>query len=655
MRYSHSRVETFAKCPYLYKLRYLDELKTIKDVDDANNPLYIGSGIHTAIEQNVKAGIKAYFAEYPVISDLHINEAIKFEYLAPKVNELFKQDEVTFEYKLEYYDFLGFIDALVSLGNDEYAIYDFKYSNNIERYCDSPQLHIYKEYFERLNPGKRVVKLGYIFIPKVMIRQKKTESLGEFRLRLIEQLKHSEVRKIEVDFDQAKVRSYFNSINTIEGTKEFGKNESKLCDWCEFKLYCQEGLDFMILPPSSRRAVTPAARKKVWIYGAPFCGKTTLANQFPTPIMLNTDGNLNSFDAPFIEIKDVLNGRIKTLGWDVFKDAVSTLQAGNHEFKTIVVDLVEDAFEYCRRWCYSELNIEHESDNSFKAWDYVRGEFLATMKTLMTLPYNIVLISHEDTSKDITSKSGDKITSIAPNIQGKIANKLAGMVDIVARVIADDKKRTLNFKADEVVFGGGRLKLSSTKIPCSYAALESLYEEQNAGQNVIQSVEVNAAPIQPVVNIQEPNPYAGNAVSAVTVETKPAAIETQEMITTPEQFMGQFTQALQQENLKTAQETAELNQKIQEINDNIDAIAKASAEIKAQHEQGTPAAQDNAAESETSTRRARRSRSQFSELSWEPESEDELHAAQQNVERTRRTRRSRTAAPAVPQTDSVPF
>ena len=88
-----------------------------------------------------------------------------------------------------------------------------------------------------------------------------------------------------------------------------------------------------------------------------------------------------------------------------------------------------------------------KSDDSFKAWDKVRTEFLSTMKRLMNMDYeNIILISHEDRSKDITRKSGDKLTSIKPNIQDKIANKVAGMVDIVARVVADGDNRILSFK-----------------------------------------------------------------------------------------------------------------------------------------------------------------------------------------------------------------
>ena len=70
----------------------------------------------------------------------------------------------------------------------------------------------------------------------------------------------------------------------------------------------------------------------------------------------------------------------------------------------------------------------------------------------MNLDYeNIILISHEDASKDITKRGGDKITAIKPNLQEKAANKVAGMVDMVARIIADDNKRTLSFKSDEVV------------------------------------------------------------------------------------------------------------------------------------------------------------------------------------------------------------
>ena len=226
-----------------------------------------------------------------------------------------------------------------------------------------------------------------------------------------------------------------------------------------------------MLPKNEKRTVNKLSQIKIWIYGAPFSGKTTLANNFPDALMLNTDGNINSFDSPFVRIRDELDGRQTIKAWIIFKRTIEELKQGSN-YKTIVVDLVEDVYEYCRLYCYEKLGIEHESDNSFKAYDYVRNEFLNAMKSLVNLNYNIVLISHEDTSKDITKRSGDKITAIKPNITEKLANKLAGMVDLVGRVT----NRQLSFYSDEVVFGGGRIKLNKTEIPLNFNALIDIYK-----------------------------------------------------------------------------------------------------------------------------------------------------------------------------------
>jgi hypothetical protein len=200
--------------------------------------------------------------------------------------------------------------------------------------------------------------------------------------------------------------------------------------------------------------------------------------------MLNTDGNVRFVDAPFIAIKDnvVMEGHIekRTLAWQVFKDAIDELEKKQNNFQTIVVDLLEDCYESCRLYMYEKLGISHESDDSFRAWDKVRTEFLSTMRRLLNLDYDtIILISHEDATKDFTKKSGDKISTIKPNLSDKPALKIAGMVDIVGRVVVDDDKRTLNFKATDVVFGGGRLTIHEEQIPLTVDALDAVYEEAN--------------------------------------------------------------------------------------------------------------------------------------------------------------------------------
>lgn len=520
MQVSHSRIETFKQCPYKFKLRYVDELEAFPNYDPAN-PLVIGTALHTGIEQDAKTAIEEYHNHYPIVSDLNINEQIKLEAVIEMCRNIVPRG--LYETKIECPEFKGFIDLLVPIPNEEltpddrcdvcdieencghaysgnnacmskiqfYDMYDFKYSNNVKNYSESGQLHEYKFYFEKLNPTKKIRNMYFLFAPKVMIRQKKTENLDQFRLRLKAELKTKEPTLLKVDYNPEKVKEFLRSAKECKEARTFNKNPSRLCDWCEYQKYCEsnekEDLNIMNLPKNERRSVTANDHKKMWLYGAPFSGKTYLANKFPDPLMLNTDGNVKYVDAPFIPIKDkvTVEGRItkRKFAWEVFKETISELEKKQNDFKTIVVDLLEDTYEYCRLFMYDQLGISHESDDSFRAWDKVRTEFLSTIKRLMNLDYeNIILISHEDSSKDLTKKGGDKITAIKPNINDKAALKIAGMVDLVARVIADDDIRTLSFKTNEVIFGGGRLKLDVGEIMCSYNELCEVYENSNAGK-----------------------------------------------------------------------------------------------------------------------------------------------------------------------------
>lgn len=470
-------------------MRYIDELKTLPNYE-ANNALIIGTALHTGIEQDVKTAIDWYYSQFPIITDLHIEEAIKLEAIIPKCKEVLPSG--IYEQKIEYNNFIGFMDLLVPVGENIFDLYDFKYSNNVESYLKSGQLHEYKYFFEKTT-GNYIRNMFFLFAPKIAIRMKKTETQEQFRMRLKNELKTAEPKLVEVKFDPYKVSSFIADVSEIETCKVFEKTESRLCEFCEYKEYCQKGVDAMILPKNERRKNENATFKKIWIYGLPFSGKTYLANKFEDVLMLNTDGNIKYVDAPCISIKDevTVDGRItkRTFAWDIFKDTILELEKKQNDFKTIVVDLLEDTYEHCRLWCYDHLGIEHESDNSFKAWDFVRTEFLSTIKKLMNLDYNIVLISHEDTSKDITKKSGDKITAIKPNINEKVALKIAGMVDIVGRVINDNGERTISFKSNEVVFGGGRLQLSKLDIPCDYNELMAIYKERPAERPVEKKVE----------------------------------------------------------------------------------------------------------------------------------------------------------------------
>jgi len=502
-QWSYSRVDCFKQCPYKFRLRYIDRLGVIPS-DEADNALVLGTALHIGIEKGLEAAIDECFNAFHIITDRpywkpssgsgwkyisdHITEQIKLEYFIPKVQVMLPQGGIH-ELKIETEDFIGYVDYLAPTGEpNEYDLYDFKYTKDGKRYKHSAQLHLYKYFLEQR--GLRIRSLNYLIIPKLkMIKINKTEEVFEYRLRVFAELeKVNPPFFMEIQFDYRKVIDFLFNIKRAQEATEYPKSETRLCDWCEYQLYCQKGLDYMILPKNE--PVKQGRRKKtIWLYGEPYTGKTTFASQFPDHLFITTDSNIRELMTyatgempPAIEIKDIVTkeGRItnRKLAWIVFIEAVAALEVEKTDFKTLVVDHLSELYKHCRFFIYDREKITHESDNSFKYYDIVKTEFLSALKRLINLNYeNIIFISHEDRTKDITKKGGDKITAIKPALQDSILSSIAGMVDITARTLAEDGKHLLSFKTSEVIFGGGRLKPQINEIALDYNEFLKLYDE----------------------------------------------------------------------------------------------------------------------------------------------------------------------------------
>ena len=197
-----STAETYDSCPKKFELTYLRELKTIPS-DDPQNPLILGTAIHRAMETDIETAVKEYLNSYPVIDDRHINEVIKMEHWIPKMKDLIPEGFHEIPFSTDYY--MGTADLIVPVGNGEYDLYDFKYSNNIEQYMMSRQLHVYKHYIELVG-NRSIRKMFFVFVPKVQIRQGLKEDIYHFRKRLKEELKTKDIQIREVVFDQKKLQ-----------------------------------------------------------------------------------------------------------------------------------------------------------------------------------------------------------------------------------------------------------------------------------------------------------------------------------------------------------------------------------------------------------------------------------------------------------------
>lgn len=245
MRYSYSNVSTFGTCPYRWYLQYRERLKTIPETN-ADNALWLGLALHKGIETgSVEAALDEYKSHFNIITDAHVNYMMQLEYQLPRVFEILPPGGIH-EVKVETDGFVGFIDYV-----EGDTLWDFKFSNNVDNYLQSPQLSIYKHYLEKVRPDLKINHLKFLFVPKVGIRQKlkakPPETLQEFRARLLENLEATTIRVEEVEYDPAKVADFQECCGYLDGCTEFPKRESKLCGWCPYEAYCKRGEDWMLL------------------------------------------------------------------------------------------------------------------------------------------------------------------------------------------------------------------------------------------------------------------------------------------------------------------------------------------------------------------------------------------------------------------------
>lgn len=473
MRYSYSRVDCFKSCKRRYKYRYIDGIKTIPN-QQADNALYLGSGLHKGIETTVEEGVKHYQSNYYVLTNAIINWSLQLEYWIPKVKELLPKGG-THEVELSTNDFVGYVDYLY---ND--TMYDFKFSNNVENYLESDQLPIYKYYYELLNPNKKIKHLKYIFIPKSNIRQRKSESVEQFRQRLFKTLDTLSIQEVEIPYNETSITRFLDERKRIEMAKNYPPTVNRWCErFCEFYGYCQKGEDWMILPENKKREVK---KQKIvdlpdmFVYGASYVGKSTVFDSLDNVLFINTDGNYDMYHNPYVYIgKTVkMQGRMKIekSAWENFLEVIDELEKKENTFKYVCLDLAEDLREHCRVYLCDKLKIQHESDSAYsKAWDMVTTEFNQAIKRIKAAGY-ILLINSKEVAREINEKSGAKYTTFNPNLPEKAANVLAGMVKLTTRIYVDDKgERWFNLEPNPHWFGGGRFNFKVDRCNLSVSEL----------------------------------------------------------------------------------------------------------------------------------------------------------------------------------------
>lgn len=170
----------------------------------------------------------------------------------------------------------------------------------------------------------------------------------------------------------------------------------------------------MLLPSNKpkEKDITP---KVFFIWGQSMSGKTYLARKFPNPLIINTDGNAKKVDTPSIEVFD----------FETFIKVIEEIEEGKHEFKTIIIDLVDDIKTMLQNHICKKYSVEDEGEVPYgKGYREVKMVWQKLMVRLNQLPYNVIFISH------VTEVLENNQTIEKPSLEQKYYNMCMGRCDM---------------------------------------------------------------------------------------------------------------------------------------------------------------------------------------------------------------------------------
>ncbi len=242
----------------------------------------------------------------------------------------------------------------------------------------------------------------------------------------------------------------------------------------------------------------------ILLYGVSKIGKSTLCSNTENALFLATEAGLNSLD--------VFQQPILT--WQDFCVAVADIGKGDHQFKTIIVDTVDNVYKMCADHICRKNNIQHESDLGFgKGFSLVNNEFQRVLTKLSLLPYGLYLISHAQ-DKEMDTPTGKKMKTI-PTLPGKAREIVLGMVDIILFCDVEMvpgpegkkiERRVMRTKPSSLYEAGDRTKRLPETIDLDFDAFVNAYKSGTP------------SPEPPATSVQPPAP-----VKATPPPARPAA------------------------------------------------------------------------------------------------------------------------------------
>ncbi len=236
----------------------------------------------------------------------------------------------------------------------------------------------------------------------------------------------------------------------------------------------------MTLPTKKTKPSTDPMSYSILLYGQEKAGKSTFASHAPGAVFLATEPGLNALSVFKVDVNS----------WPEMLDALGELAQGKHDFKTVIIDTVDNAYDYCLQHVCGSMDIEHPADAEYgKGWAAVNNEFKRVLTKLASLPYGLMLISHSQV-QEIKTRTG-AYDRIIPTLAKGPRRTVIGLVDMVLMVEVDAVKgeageysyrRIIHTKPTPNYDAGDRTGRLPATLPLDYAAFLKAFTDATKGK-----------------------------------------------------------------------------------------------------------------------------------------------------------------------------
>lgn len=184
----------------------------------------------------------------------------------------------------------------------------------------------------------------------------------------------------------------------------------------------------MSILPKNEKKKTIDVPKNFFIYGATMSGKSYLAQQFPNPLFLNTDGNAMANPFPNIQLKNDDKENVLKVIDNVISELRTVNEKDGYGYETIIIDVVDDVIQLIEQAICKLNNVTSLSEMGYgKGFSTFSGVLNNFINDLKSLGLNVVYISRVDYVKEPNS---DK-TKEVPSLKTKYYNLINGNCDLV--------------------------------------------------------------------------------------------------------------------------------------------------------------------------------------------------------------------------------